>query len=80
LFAIIQVIDGAAYILASTSVTIHADTEYEIICTVLGTGITTTINGANELNYTSAAYQTETKHGIYTGASANGAFLEIEIV
>lgn len=47
-------------------------TVYSFKVTINGTGITGTINGVNQLTYTSAQHQTATKHGFKLGYINSG--------
>lgn len=49
---------------ASTAVTVTAGVTYALRATLNGTSIVGTLNGTNEISFSSASYQTETNHGI----------------
>jgi len=56
----------------SASVTINSGTSYAIKMTLAGNVMTTTLDDANELTYTSASHNTATDHGIFAAQTSTG--------
>ena len=73
-FTIVQREAGSNTTRATTSVTIDAGTFYTIVVTLSGNTITATLNGGNQIQYTSATFQnTATKHGIHEFNDTTGS-------
>ena len=65
-FQIIEKASGNSYtVLSETSVTMDSETSYTLVATVSGTTITATLDGANEISYSSASVNSSsTIHGV----------------
>lgn len=76
-WAIVENNAGVFTTRATTAVTIDPATDYTLQIVLLGQSITGTVDGANSINYASAAHnQTATKHGIYEAGGVTGARFE----
>jgi hypothetical protein len=79
-FAIVEVNGGTATVRASAAVTINTGTGYTIQCAFSGTTLTATLNGGNQISYSSATLnQTTTTHGLDDGASGECSFTNFQV-
>lgn len=77
-FYIFQRSGGSNTVRASTVVTVDLLTYYTIEVTLDGSSITATLDGGNEISFSSATLATETRHGYWN--SSGGAYIDNFIV
>lgn len=71
LYELVEVNGGAATVRDSEAHTFNDATNYRLVVTLSGTSITCSVPGAPDLTFTSSFNETETEHGLYSGATGD---------